>query len=86
MIQRMDCWKATNVFNVFRPQKILVFLNTNSGGLSERFTSIIKWESLILVVFFTFHADIHNLEDVVVGTQLQIAYVDLGVITKEILC
>lgn len=40
---------------------------------------------LILVVFFTFHADIHNLEDVVVGTQLQIAHVDLGVVTKEVL-
>lgn len=41
---------------------------------------------LLLVVLFTFHADIHNLEDVVVGTQLQIAHVDLGVITQEILC
>lgn len=42
-------------------------------------------QSLILVVFFAFHAHIHNLEDVVVGTQLQVAHVDLGVVTKEVL-
>lgn len=42
-------------------------------------------EALVLVVLFAFHADVHDLEDVVVGAQFQVAHVDLGVVTQEVL-
>lgn len=37
------------------------------------------------MVFLAFHAYIHYLQDIVVGTQLQVSHIDLNIVLQEVL-